>query len=285
MRCGVTDLPGVASFGAMQLEGWDEYPWAATHTPAATQLLVRQGILSPQLRNYRDLLVAVPPGGLLAGRRYPVVYLQDGQNLFDPATSYVEPWGLLEVMDRLAEAGTEALVVGIPNLGRLRRYEYSPFRDLLHGGGGGDRYLAFLTETVKPLIDRDFPTDPGPASTVLGGASLGGLISLYGAFRHPDLFGATLIQSPALWFAGAAIFPWLTDRPRPARIHLDIGTAEGEEALGDARRLRDLLLEQGAVQGRDLSYVEEVDGGHHEVTWARRFETALPFLLNGRGTP
>ncbi len=269
----------------MQLEGWDEYPWTASHTPAATRLLVRRGILSPQLRNYRDLLVAIPPDAMTSGRRYPVVYLQDGQNLFDPATSYVEPWGLLEVLDRLSEAGTEALVVGIPNLGRLRRYEYSPFRDTLHGGGGGDRYLAFLVETVKPLIDRDFPTAPGPAATVLGGASLGGLISLYGAYRHPELFGAALVQSPALWFAGAAIFPWVTDRPRPARMHLDIGTGEGEEALADARRLRDLLLEQGAKLGRDFSYVEEENGDHHEVTWARRFETALPFLLTGRGTP
>lgn len=269
----------------MQPEGWDDYPWAATHTPAATRLLVRRAILSPQLRNYRDLLVAIPPAGLAAARRYPVVYLQDGQNLFDAATSYVEPWDLLEVMDRLALAGTEAIVVGIPNLGRLRRYEYSPFRDLLHGGGGGDRYLAFLLETVKPLIDRDFPTEPGPATTVLGGASLGGLISLYGAFRHPEVFGAALVQSPALWFAGGAIFPWLADRPRPARMHLDIGTAEGEEALRDVRRLRDLLLDQGAVPGRDFSYVEEEDGDHHEVTWAGRLEAALPFLLTGRGTP
>jgi len=268
----------------MQPEGWDEYPWTATHTPAATRLLVRRGVLSPQLRNYRDLLVAVPPAGLAAGRRYPVVYLHDGQNLFDAATSYVEPWGLLEVLDRLAESGTEALVVGIPNLGRLRRYEYSPFRDTIHGGGGGDRYLAFLVETVKPLIDRDFPTEPGPGSTVLGGASLGGLISAYGAFRHPDVFGAALIQSPALWFAGAAIFPWLADRPRPARIHLDIGTAEGGEALRDVHRLRDLLLEQGATVGVDLSYVEEPGGDHHELTWARRFESALPFLLKGRGS-
>jgi predicted alpha/beta superfamily hydrolase len=270
----------------MQPEGWDEYPWPASHTPATdTRLVVRARVLSPQLRNYRDLLVAIPPSGLAAGQRYPVIYLQDGQNLFDPATSYVEPWGLLEAMDRLAVAGTEALVVGIPNHGRLRRYEYSPFRDILHGGGGGDRYLAFLLETVKPLIDRDFPTRPGPDSTLIGGASLGGLISLYGAWRHPAVFGAALIQSPALWFAGAAIFPWMVGRPRPARVHLDIGTAEGTEALEDTRRLRDLLLAQGAGLDADLSYVEEAGSGHHEHAWARRFESALPFLLRGRGTP
>ncbi len=270
----------------MQPDGWDAYPLGAMHTGMPrVPLLVRRGVLSPQLRNYRDLLVALPPGGLRPGRRYPVVYLQDGQNLFDPATSYVEPWGLLEVMDRMAARGTEALVVGIPNSGRLRRFEYSPFRDIIHGGGGGDRYLAFVVETVKPLVDRDFPTDPAPPATVIGGASLGGLISLYAACRHPAVFGAALVQSPALWFADAAIFGWLASRPRPARLHLDIGTAEGDEAVEDVRRLRDLLVAGGATPGGDLSYVEEPGAAHHELAWARRLEAALPFLLPGRSPP
>jgi len=269
----------------MRPDGWEAYPPvpAAGEAPEST-LLVRRGILSPQLRNYRDLLVAVPPSGLDAGRRYPVVYLHDGQNLFDPATSYAEPWGLLEVLARLAAAGHEALVVGVPNQGRLRRYEYSPFRDILHGGGGGDRYLAFLVETVKALVDRDFPTLSGAEHTVLGGSSLGGLISLYGACRHPETFGAALVQSPALWFANEAIFPWLADRRRPRRLHLDVGTGEGDEAVGHARRLRDLLLGQGALLDEDLSYREEDGAGHHERAWARRFEAALPFLLAG-GSP
>lgn len=278
----MTDGPHRATFGAMRPEGWDDYLWDPEHTPAAAAtLLARRGILSPQLRNYRDLLVAVPPGGLRPGRRYPVVYLQDGQNLFDPVTSYVEPWDLLEGLDRLTASGVEALVVGIANQGRLRRHEYSPFRDTIHGGGGGDRYLAFLVETVKPLIDRDFPTDPGPDTTVLGGSSLGGLISLYGGFRHPEVFGNVAVLSPALWFAGGAIFPWLEGRAAPRRIHLDIGTAEGEEAIANVRRLRDLLLARGLEPGRDLSYLEETDGRHHEHAWARRLESALPFLLRG----
>lgn len=263
-------------------DGWGEYALlpAPAKLPQPT-LLIRRGILSPQLRNYRDILVALPPGGLAAGRRYPVVYLQDGQNLFDPATSFVEPWGLLDVLARLAAAGHEVLVVGVPNQGRLRRYEYSPFRDILHGGGGGDRYLAFLLETVKALVDRDFPTRPGAADTILGGSSLGGLISLYGAFRHPDTFGAALVQSPALWFANEAIFPWLAGRPHPRRLHLDVGTEEGAEAVELARRLRGLLEAEGAVLEHDLSYHEEDGAPHHEHAWARRFESALPFLLAG----
>lgn len=262
---------------------WDEYPLETAHIPApAPRLVVRRRILSPQLRNYRDLLVAIPPSGLTGNQRYPVVYLHDGQNLFDAATSYVEPWDLLETVARLARGGLEALVVGIPNQGRLRRYEYSPFRDIIHGGGGGDRYLAFVVETVKALVDRDFPTQPGPATTLIGGSSLGGLISLYGASKYAGVFGGALVQSPALWFADAAIFPWLEGRVPPARLHLDVGTAEGDEAVRDVRRLRDLLVNQGAVLGRDLSYVEEAGGHHHEHAWARRAAAALPFLLSGR---
>lgn len=276
----MTRTARAASLLAMRPDGWEESP-SPGPDPAGTapSLLVRRGVLSPQLRNYRDILVAMPASAARGGQRYPVVYLQDGQNLFDDSTSYVEPWGLLEVLGRLAAAGHEAIVVGIPNSGRLRRYEYSPFRDIIHGGGGGDRYLAFLVESVKALVDRDFPTDPRPEATILGGSSLGALISLYGACRHPAVFGGALVQSPALWFADAAIFGWLADRARPARVHLDVGTDEGEEAVEDVRRLRDLWVSQGAVLDADLSYMEEERAAHHEHAWARRFERALPFLL------
>ncbi len=267
---------------AMRPQGWDESPvTSATTTDTTPILLVRRGVLSPQLRNYRDIVVAMPASAATGTRRYPVVYLQDGQNLFDDTTSYVEPWGLLDQLGRLAATGHEAIIVGVPNSGRFRRYEYSPFRDIIHGGGGGDRYLAFLMETVKALVDRDFPTDPRPETTILGGSSLGALISTYGACRHPDVFGGALIQSPALWFADAAILGWLATRHRPARVHLDVGTDEGEEAVEDVRRLRDLWVAQGAVLDADLSYLEEEGADHHEHAWARRFELALPFLLKG----
>lgn len=276
----MTQTLGTASLGPMQPDGWDAYPLPGP-TPGdwTPRLLVRRQVLSPQLRNYRDILVAMPASAGRGGRRYPVAYLHDGQNLFDPATSYVEPWGLAERLARLAAGGHELIVVGIPNQGRLRRFEYSPFRDLVHGGGGGDRYLAFLAETVKPLVDRDFPTQPGPEATLLGGASLGGLLSLYGAVKHPAVFGAACVQSPALWFADAAIFPWLAGQAWPARLHLDVGTEEGEEALADVRRLRAALEAGGRVAGRDFRYLEEAGAGHHEKAWGRRFEAAVPWLL------
>jgi len=262
---------------------WNDYPLAGTGAPGQVALRVWPEVLSPQLRNYRDLVVALPPGYGEAGERHAVVYVQDGQNLFDPATSYAGDWGLVAALGELALAGVRPIVVGIPNMRRRRRYEYSPFRDIIHGGGGGDRYLAFVVETVKPLVDASFRTRRERSHTVIAGSSLGGLISLYGLYRYADVFGAAGVQSPALWVADRAILGYVEQMASLAvgRVHLDVGTAEGVDALRDVRALRDLLLAAGQVPGRTLSYVEDEGAEHEEAAWGRRFQTALPFLLSG----
>lgn len=259
---------------------WNAYPLNGTGGPEQASVLVYPEVLSPQLRNYRDILVALPPGYGRTGARHPVVYLQDGQNLFDPTTSYAGDWGLIGVLNRLPK-DIQPILVGIPNMGRRRRYEYSPFRDIINGGGGGDRYLAFLVETVKPLVDASFETRPERSHTVIAGSSLGGLISLYGLYRFADVFGAAGVQSPALWFADGAILRFAEEMAPLAvgRIHLDVGTEEGDEALFEVRTLRDILVAAGHLPGRDLSYVEETGADHEEAFWGRRLESALGFLL------
>jgi predicted alpha/beta superfamily hydrolase len=259
---------------------WNDYPLRGTGGPGQTALKVYPQILSPQLRNYRDVLVALPPGYDEGGVRHPVVYMQDGQNLFDPTTSYAGDWGLIATLNE-APGPLPPILVGIPNMGRRRRYEYSPFRDIIHGGGGGDRYLAFVVETVKPLVDASFRTRPERSHTVIAGSSLGGLISLYGLFRYADVFGSAGVQSPALWFADSAVLRFVEDNTELAvgRVHLDVGSEEGEEALLDVRALRRLLVASGHREGRELSYVEEKGADHDEAAWGRRFREALPFLL------
>jgi predicted alpha/beta superfamily hydrolase len=259
---------------------WGEYPLAGTGEPGQVAIRVMRGVLSPQLRNYRDLFVALPPGYPETGTVHPVIYMQDGQNLFDPGTSYAGDWGLVDVLQESDAGGTAPILVGIPNTGRRRRYEYGPFRDIIHGGGGGDRYLAFVVETVKPLVDASFRTRPERPHTVIAGSSLGGLISLYGLYRYADVFGGAGVLSPALWFADGAILRFVEELAdlSVGRIHLDIGTEEGDDALHDVRRLRASLVAAGHVEGRDLSYVEEEGGEHDEEAWGRRFRDALPFL-------
>ena len=238
---------------------------------------------SRELGNARDLYVWLPPAYLWAERRYPVIYMQDGQNLFDPRLSFAEPWRVDRAMDRASKRSIEAIVVAVPNMGAQRIDEYSPYVDARAGGGKGDRYLDWLIGTVKPLVDARFRTRPDRPFTGILGSSMGGLISLYGFLREPDVFGFVGALSPSLWFAGRRIFTKLEASPLVrGRIYLDIGRHEGKVALEDARRMRDALVAKGYVLGRDLRWVEDPAGRHTEGDWGRRFGEALPFLLQQR---
>jgi predicted alpha/beta superfamily hydrolase len=258
---------------------WKDYPGRVDGT-----VKVMEGVRSPELGNRRDVLVHLPPSYGSTGRRYPVVYMHDGQNLFDPDTSFGEEWAVDRTMESAGRDGLEAIVVGIPNLGEARLDEYSPWRDRRHGAGGrGAAYADFIVHTLKPMVDRDFRTLPGREGTGIAGSSMGGLISLYAFFRHPAAFGFAGVMSPALWFGGRSVFPYVAERPfTPGRLYLDVGTNEGSEALGDVRRMRDLLARKGYRAGRDLLYVVEMGGQHNERAWARRLRRALHFL---RGVP
>jgi predicted alpha/beta superfamily hydrolase len=256
---------------------------------------VAPAFYSPQLDNQRDILVYLPPSYNHSQRRYPVVYMQDGQNLFDNATSFAGEWGVDETMERLAhEEGLEAIIVGVPNTGPQRADEYSPFRERRLGGGRGDDYLRFLVETLKPRIDADFRTRPDRRHTGLFGSSLGGLITLYGFFRCSSVFGFAGIMSPSLWFGGEAIFDYVEQAGyTPGKLYLDTGTREYGEAqqgrlhratasrryYGSVRRLKGILVRKGYRPVRDLMHVEEKWAGHNESSWARRLPLALRFLL------
>ena len=246
-------------------------------------LHVIPAILSPELGNRRTLIISTPASYASGDRRYPVLYMQDGQNLFDPRTSFAGDWGLSTALGWASRRGIEPIVVGIANAGTARADEYSPFVEPGAGGGGaGDRYLAFLTGTVKPLVDEGFRTLTDRSATGIAGSSLGGLISLYAYFRLPSVFGFVGALSPSLWFGNEAIFDLVARSPRPAgdgRIYLDVGLREGERHVMLARKMRDILIERGYEPRRTLRYVEDRDGAHREADWGRRFRKALPFLL------
>jgi predicted alpha/beta superfamily hydrolase len=198
-----------------------------------------------------------------------------------------------ETMQSLESEGIEAIIVGIPNMGYERLNEYSPFKHRRMGGGRGEIYLDFIVQTVKPLIDTSFLTLPQREHTGMIGSSMGGLISLYGYFRHPQIFGFVGAMSPALWFAQKAIYPYVAAAPfTPGKIYLDAGTEEAHgrqffpsrfswSVDGDARQMRDLLIEKGYHEGEDLLYVEEEGAPHHESAWSRRLPDALRWLLSG----
>lgn len=261
---------------------WKDYPAALDPNRHGVVGSIKQldGVHSPQLDNERHLLVYLPPSYGAGERRYPVLYMHDGQNLFDPATSFAGEWAVDQTLEAASEDGLEAIVVAIPNMGADRTNEYSPFRDPKSGGGRGDDYLRFIVETVKPLIDADFRTVPGRAHTGIAGSSMGGLISLYAFFRFRHIFGFAGVMSPSLWFADRAIMKWLEKQPfAGGRIYIDVGMKEGQKTLDDVMRLRDLLEAKGYRNLRDLLCVVDTAGDHSERAWARRLHRELHFLL------
>ncbi len=286
-------------------DGWLDYAeWRGDRGTVAGRLLVRPTVRSEAFGTERHILVHVPRslanGGGAVGRRYPVVYIQDGQNLFDTARSIAGGWRIDEAMQELAEEGTEALIVGIPNaeaatpaIDAGRPLEYSPHPHPGWGGGRADDFLDFVAGTIKPLVDATFPTLPDCAATGIAGSSLGGLVSLYALVTKPETFGFAGVVSPALWFADGRILRENAPTIRPGpRIYLDVGGREGAHEvtlakhaemsrryLKDARTLRDLLLANGFTEGDDLRYVEDPGAPHHESAWAARSPEMLRFLL------
>jgi predicted alpha/beta superfamily hydrolase len=236
------------------------------------------------LRNQRDIIVYVPPGyDDQNSRRFPVLYLHDGQNLFDGATAFNgQDWHVGQTADYAISAGLiePLIIVGIYNTGKRRILEYTPTKVPRLGGGRADRYARFLIEEIKPFVDRDYRTQPEAGRTGIGGSSLGGLVSIYVGLKFSYIFGKIAALSPSVWwnhriihrFAAAAPI-----EPRP-RIWLDIGTREGPRIVEDVEKFRDILLAKGWQYDRDLHY-ERVEGAeHNEAAWAARVGPFLQFL-------
>jgi len=251
-------------------------------------------VASREFHNERSVLVYLPPGyDDEPTARYPVLYMNDGNNVFDAATSFAGvEWGVDETAERLILAGRlrKLIVVAIYNTaGRLN--EYSPVADARLGGGRADDYLAFVTETVKPLIDRTYRTRTGPDDTAIAGSSLGGLVSLYALIRRPDVFGGGGVMSPSLWWADRAVIRMseqlAANGARP-RLWIDMGDAEGGEPAGgkagvspvdDCRELVRVLKKRGLRDGADFRFFVAEGGMHNEAAWARRVDRMLTFLF------
>jgi predicted alpha/beta superfamily hydrolase len=245
-------------------------------------------VSSRNLDHARDVVVYLPPGYDASEARYPVLYLHDGQNLFDPDTAHVQGqhWRIGETADALIAAGTlpPLIVVGVANAGSERIHEYTPTADARLGGGLADAYGRFLIDELKPTIDAAYRTLLDPASTGLGGSSLGGLVTLHLGLARPDVFGALAVMSPSVWWDRRVILTTVRQtRPRPPlRLWVDMGTAEGRRALDDARLLKAALVGAGWTPGTDLHYAEYEGGTHSEAAWAARAGAMMQWLFGGR---
>jgi enterochelin esterase-like enzyme len=256
---------------------------------SAPNLIKHEQFPSRFLRNRRDLIVYLPPGyDAQPSRYFPVLYLHDGQNLFDGATSFVPgmDWHVGQTTDQwIAEGRVDPLIIiGIYNAGKQRLGEYTPTRSARLGGGRANRYAKFLLEEVQPVVKRTYRVLDGAENTGIGGSSLGGLASLYIGLREPQIFGRIAALSPSVWWNGRVILRFALAAPvQPLpRIWLDAGTREGARTVDDVERFRDVLLRNGWQLGRDLHY-ECIEGGeHNEAAWAQRVGPFLQFLFPAR---
>ena len=237
----------------------------------------------------RDLIVYVPPMyDAQPDRRYPVLFMQDGQNLFDPETSFIKGnyWRLGETADELivSQQIDPLIMVGIYNTGVHRIDEYTPLEDKRLGGGQADAYGQMLVEELKPFIDHSYRTLPGAENCGMGGSSLGGLVSLYLGLRYTWVFSKLAVMSPSVWWHSRAILRTVAQiqRKPELRIWLDVGTREGRRALPDVRALKRDLIRKGWKRGKDLGYMEAQDAEHSEWAWAQRVAPMLKFLFPPR---
>jgi metallo-beta-lactamase class B len=247
----------------------------------------------PQLGRTRRVWIYLPPDYATSGKRYPVLYMHDGQNVFDAATSYAGEWGVDETLDSLHAAGDPgAIVVAVDNGGNRRLDEYSPWRNArMSMGGEGDAYVDFLANTLKPWIDGRFRTRPGRTDTGVAGSSMGGLISLYAALKYPDVFGRAGVFSPAFWFAGDSAFAHAGAAPGPqpgTRFYFVTGAQEGSEPqvyVRDHHRMVDTLHAAGFRTGDHVQAHVRADGTHSEWFWRREFPAAYRWLFAGDDDP
>lgn len=267
-------------------------PYAAREGSTVTGTLLQWEGVGDARHAARTVLAWLPPSyRSQPEKRYPVVYLHDGQNVFDTATSYnLSEWGADETLTTLAAEGLEVIAIGIPNANERRYHEYSPqrhpeFPPEVEGGGGGDDYLDFLIKTIKPLADDNLRTRPDAAHTFLLGSSMGGLISLHALLTRPDVFGGAGVMSPAFWACAGEAFDRVRNSPPiMGKVWLDIGGEEGTDHpeqqqayWDDAHAMRDLLLERGL--GKRLRFEADPQGIHRETAWRERLPRALRFLL------
>ncbi len=238
---------------------------------------------SPELNNKRDVIIYLPPDYESSDNRYPVLYMHDGQNLFNASTSFIGvEWNADESAQELILKGEiePIIIVGIYN-NSDRLNEFSPWKDGSYGGGKGDLYVDFIVKTLKPFIDKEFRTLPDRENTAIAGSSMGGLISLYAGIKYQDVFSKIGVMSPSVFFANKELLRFSNESgiKSSLKIYLDMGTAEGSNPqihLDNFRELVNVLKEKDTLS---LKVIEDKGAVHNESAWAKRFPELLKFFF------
>lgn len=234
-----------------------------------------------ELDRERQVRLYLPPNYANSDKHYPVLYMHDGQNLFDDATSYAGEWGVDESLNQLAKTqGLELIVVGIDNGGDKRMNELSPWINKRFGEAEGKGYMGFITEVVKPYIDTNFRTKSQREHTAIMGSSMGGLISHYAIHAYPEVFSKAGIFSPSYWYSQEVFAYTKANRAASdARLYVMLGSEEGDGMVADTVKMQRQLKEHG--NPRENTLFKTVQGGqHNEAFWRQEFPEAIQWLFH-----
>lgn len=253
-------------------------PKVSTALPGVS--LLGEPLAMPGLERKRQLRLYLPPGYATSNKRYPVLYMHDGQNLFDNATAYAGEWKVDETLDALAREGRlEMIVVGIDNGQDKRMTELNAWDNERIGKGEGREYTDFIVKTVKPMIDRQYRTLPGREHTAIMGSSMGGLASHYALVQYPQVFSKAGVFSPAYWTAQPS-FDFVAAKPVPkdARVFLLMGEKEGPQMNADVKRMAEVVKKSGHPAANTVLKI--VPGAeHNEAFWAGELREALLWMF------
>ena len=235
----------------------------------------------PQLKRKRRVFVLLPHNYEATTKRYPVVYMQDGQNLFGDGSEYGN-WEIDKKMAILAARGIgDFIVVTIDHGDKDRFLEYSPYSTPAQGKGLGQKYANFIIRTLKPYIDKNYRTKPEREFTGVGGSSMGGLVSIYAGLMYPETLGRLMVFSPSLWVSQKIYFDAIEFfNPMATKIYLYAGAKEGKYMIPSVERLKDALEKQGYEKARlEFNLSTDRQGKHNEARWSQEFPRAIEWLF------
>lgn len=244
--------------------------------------IIEQEFLIPELNTIsHKIWVYLPPNYAETSKKYPVIYMHDGQNLFDNATSYIGEWGVDETLNELFnKTGKGFIIVGIENGGDERINEYTPWPHEKYGGGKGKIYINFIVNTLKPYIDANYRTKPQQKHTGLIGSSLGGLISYYGGLKYPANFGKIGALSTSFWFSNKVDeFTKKHGNTKRLKLFLLVGEKEGKDMVLGTEKAEKLLIETG-FKPKNLKSKINPEGNHNEAFWKSEFLEIVKWLYN-----
>ena len=265
----------------MDIAGWkdDFSPEPKKHTASANVHIISENFAIPQLDRQRRIWIYLPADYATTHKKYPVIYMHDGQNLFDEFTSGYGEWGVDEIMDKLPDS-QESIIVGIDHGGDYRITEYDPY-DSKYGKGRGDDYVDFLAKTLKPYIDENYRTKKDAQHTTVAGSSLGGIISMYAVLKYPDVFGNGGIFSPAFWIS-PDMYRYAQQQKLPAktRFYFVCGDSESDSMVADMRKMEDIIRAKGFDENQAAEVIMQGER-HNEKQWNKDFPAFYNWLVRG----